>query len=169
MDHDLSALPKPPSTASGLIRTALADLELAESPGSGYDIDMQIWHEPRHMAGCTVCLAGSVMAYTIGMARNEDGDRMLQEMFRLVEDDCDERVGAWYQSLLALDKFAQGRLRDAATELEAMPRGGDVWNDLYEAAIASRFDATFERHEDDPAAFKAALAALADALEARGC
>lgn len=59
-----------PDKPSELIRLALADLEKAEE-SRAYSVDMGMWHGYDEISGkCTVCLAGAVMAGTLGVELN---------------------------------------------------------------------------------------------------
>lgn len=54
-----------PDKPSELIRVALQDLEAVEND-SRYSVDMDVWHEPDTYTTCYVCLAGSVIAKSLG-------------------------------------------------------------------------------------------------------
>lgn len=55
-----------PNKPSELILVALADLEAVEQDGR-YHVEMMFWHEPSYSTGlCEVCLAGAVMARSLG-------------------------------------------------------------------------------------------------------
>lgn len=54
-----------PDMPSELIRLALADLREAEK-SPHYVVDMASWHQPTVGARCLVCLAGAVMAFSLG-------------------------------------------------------------------------------------------------------
>ena len=58
-----------PNDPSELIRLAIADLEKVEKD-SRYEVDMGTWHYGSG-AKCFVCLAGSVMAGTLGTDASE--------------------------------------------------------------------------------------------------
>lgn len=59
---------KLPDKPSKLLMMALADLEKVEADPR-YEVDMNTWHEPN--GKCRVCLAGSVMACTLGAPIDE--------------------------------------------------------------------------------------------------
>ena len=62
-----------PTTPSELIRAALADLHACEHDDL-YVVDMEEWHTPVYDydgEGCAVCLAGAVMAQTLGAPREQ--------------------------------------------------------------------------------------------------
>lgn len=56
---------KLPKKLSDLIEVALHDLEACEKSDE-YTVDMGRWHYPSPDSPCEVCLAGSVMAQTLG-------------------------------------------------------------------------------------------------------
>ncbi len=58
-----------PLTPSTLLTEAMADLAKTEKM-QAYVIEMNIWHSPREdgLRECAVCLAGAVMAQTMGVA-----------------------------------------------------------------------------------------------------
>ncbi len=60
-----------PDKPSDLIYVALRDLAKCERSPK-YNIDMTDWHYPADDGVCEVCLAGSVMAKTFKVDRNED-------------------------------------------------------------------------------------------------
>jgi len=63
-------LSKLPSKLGDLIRLALSDLEACEST-PGYLIEMDTWHKySQNEDTCYVCLAGAVMANTLGVPRD---------------------------------------------------------------------------------------------------
>lgn len=59
-----------PDKLSELLRVALVDLEKCEDD-SRYFINMDVWHSGAFGGICHVCLAGSVMAQSIGLDRTE--------------------------------------------------------------------------------------------------
>ena len=92
-----------PSLPSELIRAALEDLRACERD-DGYVVDMSNWHGPitdnRGRKVCAVCLAGAVMAQTLGLPHDLDIDDT-----DLAGYGCDDQ-GA----LLALDYFRRGMM-----------------------------------------------------------
>ena len=84
--------PAPPDKLWKVVEIALADLKKAES-STEYDVHMNWWHKPN--GSCTVCLAGSVMAFTLGVPKE-----------RNIGDPC--RLGKWADALYALDYFRKG-------------------------------------------------------------
>ena len=92
-----------PSLPSALIRLALNDL-LACERDSRYAVDMDDWHWPttddRGRKVCRVCLAGAVMAQTLGLPND-----------LAIDDDDLAGYGCDVQGpLLALDCFRLGRI-----------------------------------------------------------
>lgn len=72
-DITLSAPPTEvllPHVPSALIRLALADLRKVEAMPETYDVNMYDWHEPKN-GKCSVCLAGSVMASSLGVSSDK--------------------------------------------------------------------------------------------------
>lgn len=62
-----------PDLPSALLRVALADLEAVEAQPDRYRVEMGTWHEPDKEAQvCLVCMAGAVMAKTLGISDKED-------------------------------------------------------------------------------------------------
>lgn len=58
-----------PNKPSALITLALNDLRKVERNTKKYKVNMNRWHQPN--SHCSVCLAGSVMAKTLGADRLE--------------------------------------------------------------------------------------------------
>jgi len=54
-----------PDTLSGLLTLALDDLAKCDAD-LRYIVDMGSWHEPDRQGRCAVCLAGAVMAKSLG-------------------------------------------------------------------------------------------------------
>lgn len=59
-----------PRVMSKLIRIGLADLRKAEQDPR-YSVIMATWHAPCEGGPCLVCLAGAVMAFSLGASPNE--------------------------------------------------------------------------------------------------
>lgn len=93
--------PPPPKKVSALIRLALGDLERAEG-APGYVVDMDQWHDSSwgEEEECAVCLAGSVMAFSLRAPKDED----------LVPSNFDP---VWNAALKALDALRKGDCRSA--------------------------------------------------------
>ena len=68
LDLDLKFNAKLPDRPSELIMMALEDLKKAEE-SKVYDVDMSEWHSTkgRMVSKCSICFAGSVMAFSMGV------------------------------------------------------------------------------------------------------
>lgn len=133
---------KLPDSPSALIRVALADLELAEK-NPQYTVHMGVWHVG--ISGtCQVCLAGSVMAHSLGAPRNE----------------CvypSSYTSGVARKLYALDSFGRGRIA-AALEDMGFPNATDL-------AVAVFGIEHMPPHAPNSHAFKKQLRFIADMLE----
>ena len=91
---------KLPEKPSALIRLALRDLEKVER-SRRYVVDMSVYHVPN--GHCRVCFAGSVMAYTLKVARdfNSVATYQLPERGKMNALDCARRgdVGSMFEYL----------------------------------------------------------------------
>jgi hypothetical protein len=138
-----------PTVPSQLIRLALADLRKVEEDPK-YTVNMGSWHEgdPYHDAICPVCLAGAVMAKTIGVSRDEDVTPSdLMRFGRISKADRD--------ALVALDFFRTGNVAQGLEELGVhIPSFPD--------------DADIPPYGQDREGFHAAMNQLAANLEAEG-
>ena len=139
--------PALPDRPSALIRRALADQRDIEA-ADGYRVDNTVWHQPGRGDGiCLVCLAGAVMARTLGTKAT---DSALPGDFR---DDV-----RTHGKLLALDEFRCGRV--GAGLSEALGRREQAWHDRYDRAVTL--------YELDPKGFYEDMETLAADLEADG-
>ncbi len=134
----MSKLPDKPSE---LIRVALADLRKCEEDPC-YEINMAEWHAP-HGGRCEVCLAGSVMAQSLG-----------------ADPDCSHSPkqfseGAFNLKLCALDEFHEGCLAEG---LDMM--GLKIPDGLEDEPVPE--------HLHGPAAFHTAMLRVASILEEAG-
>ena len=93
-----------PDKPSELIRVALADLRKCEKD-KRYGVDMGDWHSPDG-SRCYVCLAGAVMAKTLGAPIGESKSAGSYGSAPLVSD-----------RLCALDDFRRGEVSDGLEEL----------------------------------------------------
>lgn len=89
---------KLPNKPSALIRLAIKDLEACEKDES-YNINMDRWQMPLSNGICEVCLAGSVMAKTLGVPRT------LESTAAFTSLDMPTMNKMW-----ALDYFRKGNL-----------------------------------------------------------
>lgn len=142
-----------PSVPSQLIRLALADLAKVEVREE-YTVDMGNWHLPLPFADaprCSVCLAGAVIAQSLGAGLTED---VVPENFSRATRDA----------LRALDYFRTGLV---GCGLNAM----GVWRSDHEAQhrLVAGYDyRTIPCYEQDAALFHAAMERLAARLEEAG-
>lgn len=133
---------------SAVIRVALDDLARVEADPR-YKVDMQWWHTPRGNRGiCHVCLAGAVMAGTLGIPSDQDVATLSEVMSGDVASFVRER-------LMALNMVRRGDIGDALILIGTTPPKGSKW-------------LTVTPYDDDPAAFRRDLLAVAAALEERG-
>jgi hypothetical protein len=133
---------KLPSIPSELIRLAIADLEKIEK-NPKYAIYMGDWHAVDSYTGkCEVCLAGSVMACTLGVSPNIDSDAC----------EFGDDVSA---KLYALNDFRTGQIGAAFWSM-----GIEIPDGLEDQDIVS--------YDSDPKEFKRQMLAMADMLESKG-
>lgn len=158
---------KLPSKPSELIRVALKDLRKAER-SKKYVIDMGTWHEPHGdwefnpdkgydeyvpNGKCTVCLAGSVIAGTLGVSPKKDAEPL----------DFGAKTRA---ALRALNYFREGSIDSAFAALrisEAKQQAAREALDL----LGFYYEETFY-DEAAPDAFHVRLGAIAGVLESVG-
>lgn len=108
-------LPRHPST---LLKIAIADMRAARRAGMAFDMD--VWLEPPgwgNATKCTVCMAGAVMAGTLGMAKcvAATGRGIGPGEY---EDNFDQ--------LEAINLLRTGGVDDALTALGIEQLGGDL-------------------------------------------
>ena len=136
-----------PKTPSALIRLALADLRAIEADDR-YEVFMRGWHGPitddRGQKVCEVCLAGAVLAKTIGVEPHE----------RIYDDDLAGYGSSVQGALLALDYFRLGMMTAGLDML-----GYDQSD--HDASVA-KYDQT------DPDKFHSQMHRRADYLESQG-
>ena len=135
----MKSLPNP-IKPSALIRLARCDEKKAHA-SSDYTVDMKDWHETS-FAGCAVCFAGAVMAFSLG----GDPKRKLAP----AECDADTR-----DCLYALNAFRQD-----------MPNMGLRFMGIHEITISP--SRSIPPYADDRDAFLAAMESLANELEMIG-
>ena len=141
----------PSVRASALIRLGLEDLAKCEE-SSSYVVLMSKWHRGGGFGNaepCSVCLAGSVMAQSLGVEFWEEA----------APGDFD---GATRNKLHALDDFRCGYVLAGLMSFydpEEIPsdRTFDSWSDW-----------TVPRYRDDPKQWRSAMNELADYLEGEG-
>ena len=146
-----SPLPEMPSE---LITVALRDLEACEQDPR-YEIDMDVWHYPSDSMRCGVCLAGSVMAQSIGVAPSDAMDPA----------DFGSRTQA---KLTALNLFRIGSHAGALRRMGL--RAGPPQSDEEQEALGRLYDAHDGEvlYEESPEELKRRMRALADELNHLG-
>lgn len=136
---------KLPDKLSDLIRVAVADMrKVAKNPA--YVLDAYTWHEPREaddgsLGPCLVCMAGAVMAGTLGSDPEEPlstGDFEEYESNRLDALD-DVRTGHCLEALIRIqDEPPSGNeilaCEQASSTIRATYRNGFAAESSYEQA-----------------------------------
>jgi len=135
----------PPTRMSEAIRMAVADLEAVEADPR-YKVNMKTYHNPVGQT-CYVCFAGAVMSATL----NADPEDYLVHTA--------EWGAKWQAVLYFLNEVRLGEVR-------AAKRAWLTGEDQTLARRGTPADVTL--YEDNPAAFKRDMLALADRLEAEG-
>ena len=130
-----------PDRLSDLILVAVEDLEKVEA-SSRYKVSMHCWHLP-HTDHCGVCLAGSVMAFSLGA----DPD------VSIMPHSFPPNINA---KLRALNLVRGG---DISFALETLDPERGAYRFFYESMVG---------YEDDPTEFKAQLRSVARRLAAEG-
>lgn len=103
----MAAETKLPDLPSALIRVALADLAKVEAMPEKYEINMGDWHFP--IGGrCSVCLAGSVMAMSLGAPPDQEFEPR----------DFSAGCEATYFKLKALDWFRTGKVQTGLMSID---------------------------------------------------
>jgi len=129
-----------PDKPSDLIELALADLIKCERSPK-YEIDMSFWHAANGI--CTVCLAGSVMAQSLGVSYNKNS---LPSYF-----ESDEK-----SKLRALDCLRNGNVEQAFSSLGKYYADGE------------KFGREITTYSSSPGKFKRQMRKLARDLRAGG-
>ena len=142
----------PPTRMSEAIRMAVADLTAIEKT-PGYEIDMSVWHAKEDGA-CHVCFAGSVMANTLHLPKEEVHVLWWNAV------DC---FGPRWQSVF----MALNCVREGLVELAHKCWAGDLIDQKDAPVNVGKREPVYSYNED-PVAFKRDMLALADRLEAEG-
>lgn len=130
----------PPAKLSDLLDLAIADARRLDH--AHYTPMWMIWHRPRSLDGkCMVCLAGAVIAGTLGCATGTSIDIAASDSADPQSTTIsDER---WRRALWALDFAREGNWLDAFRALHgAYPEG-----ELYDAVEAVPTPADAEFHD----------------------
>ena len=123
-----------PDKPSELIRIALKDLEACELDPK-YQINMNSWHATID-GKCAVCLAGAVMARTLGISPTRDvapEDLESDLKHRLCALDC-LRTGRVQFALHALGIAQPPKLPETVTTVDYHQDPNDFKNDMFDLA-----------------------------------
>lgn len=145
-----------PSKPSKLIRVALKDLSAAEK--AGMNVNMGCWYDKNKEGGCTVCLAGAVMARHFELDKDEGVAPSTLWSRNLINSQT-------YDKLRALDFFRSGQIENA---LEQLGLGMSFQDKRRERLYSSMGHRYMPDYDENPQAFHKALGKLADDLEAVG-
>ena len=132
---------KLPEKLSDLLQVALEDLRKAEASGQ-YRIDMLAWHSPLGEM-CHVCLAGAVMAFSLGADITE----------ALVPEDYNAHTGGQF---LALNSLRRGDVDSAVRHLSIVDHD------------CSHLDRDVSAYSDDPKQWHADMEKLVKDLKEAG-
>ena len=101
----------PPEKLSDLIDLAVGDARNLDP--ETYMPNCWAWHEPQPALGrrCLICVAGAVIAGTLGIDR---GTEVVLGKSETGKVDCDEIADdAWRRALMALEHAREGKWKDA--------------------------------------------------------
>ena len=152
----MSTLPNKPSE---LIRLGLADLEACEDD-ENYRINMREWHKPcidgdgKTKPYCAVCLAGSVIAKTLGTDMNQHKDPLHFGM-----PEYDPPPLGTPTKLLCLDMFRLGYVWDPLEQMGLL---------TYPLQAELPEIVTIPLYSEDPFGFHRSMSGLANMLERHG-
>lgn len=135
-----------PEKPSALIRLALGDLRKVEQD-ERYEVYMGDWHNPGMDGTCEVCLAGAVMAMSLG------ADIRAYSL----PSDFHEQDQATTERLLALNQFRTGHINAGLTIMRYFGRGRTI-----------PVFVTIPSYHTDPEAFYATMDEVAGMLEGAG-
>lgn len=137
-----------PNKLSDLLELAVRDSLKCEAEPARYRLDMGSWHSPGRDGICHVCLAGAVLAQTLGVAADEwvnwtdvKGQAKLQAINEM-------RVGSFDDAAICLGLAHDDLALEEASELvrESLPNLGDdeagnyhaPWDTYFKAASVLR-------------------------------
>jgi hypothetical protein len=121
-----------PNKLSALLRLAVQDAQKCEAMPEVYTLDMNKWHFPQSGGACQVCMAGAVMAQTLGA---EPGHVMAPYFFGLESIEFQlEAINAMRLGHFegAMEYLHGSREADAEEQQSALDRAGDL---VHEALI----------------------------------
>lgn len=140
----MELIPKLAKKPSDLMRQAIHDLERAEAD-SRYSVSMWLWHDEFN-GQCAVCLAGAVIAFSLGMEPNKCASPSTYSHDYI------------WSRLHALDDFRTGDIRLGLMMMGLVQLEERVKPERCKIAL----------YESNPALFKADMLKLADTLETMG-
>lgn len=157
---------KLPRKLSDLLELALNDLEKAENSKT-HAVSMDVWYKPHKGGKCLVCLAGSVMAFSLGVKVDESisttdsvgwcplnfAKFSLSDKSFYTNQDAD--------ALSALNALRTGQVSSAAEMIDILLINGDV-------AYDREFDREIVDYHKDPDLFKTQLYELVNDLRTEG-
>lgn len=92
-----------PSKLSDLLELAVRDAQKCEAQPERFRLDMGKWHSPLNSGVCAVCMAGAVLAQTVGMGDDKE----------IIWSDLDDWSG-----VRAINEMRTGDFCDAAVILD---------------------------------------------------
>lgn len=99
-----------PDRPSELLKLAMADLDAVRADPQ-YHVDMAAWHIPQSNGVCAVCLAGSVMANTLGLESKNAIYGI--ETFEKLADEAGANGRSLAVKMVALDNIRRGYVAEA--------------------------------------------------------
>lgn len=141
---------------SAVIRVALDDLAKVEADPR-YEVDMGVWHDDITPGRCHVCLAGAVMAGTMGIPPTQEVTTPEDAIALYARDEMSDAVSHRINARLHALNLVRGAHISAALDFwfDIVPPKGAEWP-------------TVTPYDVDPAAFRRDLLKVAAALEERG-
>lgn len=122
----MTALVELPDKLSARIRVAITDVKKCEADPA-YELDMSEWHRPFGFgAMCRVCLAGSVMAQTLGVPIDRE---CTPSTF---EDETKRDYGQLARYLLELDAVRGGMLDNSELTQELADKFNELVEETYD-------------------------------------
>lgn len=136
-----------PNKLSALLRIAVQDAQKCEALPAEYELRMSYWHSPRTDGPCQVCMAGAVMAQSLGFERN-----------RFIKSGPLEFENG--KALMAIDDLRTGKVHEAARRIgieltdEQQDICASVEQTIRDAYEAEGYDCCdYDPSSDDPEDF----------------
>ncbi len=102
-----------PAKLSDLLELAVRDVQKCEAEPARFKLHMGNWHKPDNGA-CVVCMAGAIMAQTIGVPDQEE-----RSVFQGLP--CVDDVEPYRHALAAVNELRMSKIISAAKELDMPP------------------------------------------------